>query len=119
MPGDMGAGCMPAEMERSIAALRVKFTEDVDSRILFFEAALAQVRDGADRLAAAQSIRDAAHGIAGLAPSLGFAEVGAAAVQTEHVWDRLSSGTWSQAEMDAAIETLDDLLDRLEATLEL
>lgn len=118
MPYDPGAGRMTEEMERTLAALRVKFTDGVDSRILFFEAALADLRAGADTRATARSIRDAAHGIAGLAPSLGFADVGAAAAETEMAWEHVAAAPRNRQDLDAAIAALDTLLDRLEATLE-
>lgn len=118
MPGELQAGRMPAEMRRTIEALRAKFVDDVEARILHIEAALADLRAGNDPMAAAETISAAAHRIAGLAPSLGFERVGQAAAEAERWWDLALSAHCAPMALERALTSIETLLDRLETTLD-
>lgn len=117
MRGDREMDHMPEAMREAIAGMRVKFIDDIEEKILFLEAALADLRDGVTPLEAARKIEMASHSLAGLAPSLGFAEVGAAAVKSELAWARTLEERDSDAALQNALEAVELLMDRLEAEL--
>lgn len=118
MPTDQNNPRMPEDMKRAIARLREKFKDDAENRILYIESALSDFRDGNDRMEAANRITVAAHSIAGLAPSLGFENLGVQASQTEQLWDRAIEQNLSDTILKPALDATEDLMDQLEATLE-
>tara|TARA_R100000789_G_scaffold2714_2_gene6235 strand:- start:2097 stop:2285 length:189 start_codon:yes stop_codon:yes gene_type:complete len=59
----------------------------------------------------------ASHSLAGLAPSLGFADIGAAAVTSEVAWSKALEERDSDPALQAALDAVEALMDRLEAEL--
>ncbi len=116
MRAESDTSAMPAEMHQAIQALRAKFLDEVETRILHLEGALIEVRHGSDVLAAARAISASAHKIAGLAPTLGFHDVGEAARNTEERWNEAIVQNCSTPSLQPAIIAVEALMDKLEET---
>jgi len=109
---------MPEEMRRTIERLRAEFIDNADQRILYIEAAISEIRDGRDCIHAATQIAIEAHGIAGLALSLGFTSLGQCASKAEQLWDCAINEECSDMSMEPARIAAENLMDQLEAILE-
>ncbi|WP_294613871.1 Hpt domain-containing protein [uncultured Roseovarius sp.] len=122
MLGEHHSEKMPESMRRGIETLRVKFVDEMDSRILSIEAAVADIRNYETCTEAASAIAIAAHNLAGLAPSLGFEEIGTVAAETEQLWEKVRENALlrqcSESERQPALAKVEALLDLLEKTLE-
>ena len=112
----------PDAIRQGIEKLRLKFIDKLEMRILYFEAALSEIRHGDDHSQAADAIVTAAHNLAGLAPSLGYEAIGSAAAETEQLWDKVWEDTLlkkcSPEELEPAISKVEALLDLMEENLE-
>tara|TARA_R100001086_G_scaffold216798_1_gene133039 strand:+ start:146 stop:505 length:360 start_codon:yes stop_codon:yes gene_type:complete len=108
---------MPAALSQAIAGMRLRFIDTIEEKILHLEAALADLRSGNDPIEAARKIEMASHSLAGLAPSLGFADIGAAAVTSEMAWSKALEERDSDPALQAALDAVEALMDRLEAEL--
>ncbi len=118
MPNDVMQKKMPEEMRQGISKLKCKFVEELDNRILDFEAALSEFRQGQNGLNAANLIRLQSHNVSGLASSLGFSEIGFAAAEAELSWAEAIKGNLSPELTCLADAATEKLLDVLESTLE-
>ncbi|WP_320179621.1 Hpt domain-containing protein [Roseovarius pacificus] len=96
----------------AIAALRIKFVESLEERILDIEALLQCCRTAETRSRAFQEITRKAHNLAGVAPSLGFDAIGDAAREAETIADDAS------ADDAAVVQKVEVLLDEMEAQLD-
>lgn len=109
---------MPEGMKRTIERLRAEFINSADQRILYIESAISEIRGGCDCMYAATRIAIEAHGIAGLALSLGFIPLGKCASETEQLWDYAINQECSKMSMKPARIAAENLMDQLEAVLE-
>nr|WP_301182890.1 Hpt domain-containing protein [Roseovarius sp. PS-C2] len=99
-------------IDGAISALRIKFMESLEERILDIEALLQCCRTAETRSRAFQEITRKAHNLAGVAPSLGFDAIGDAAREAETIADDAS------ADDAAVVQKVEVLLDEMEAQLD-
>lgn len=118
MPDDVQVKSMPPEMSQSVAKLRQKFVDQLEQRILALEASLVDFVKSQAKTKPANAICFQCHNISGLASSLGFDEIGAAAAAADCAWGRAIKVNLSPAALTPALETVEKLLELLEDALE-
>lgn len=104
------------DQEPDYSEARQQFISTVDERIGRIDAMSRLLHQSPGTRAVMQRIVDEAHKISGVAATLGFAELGEAAAQSEILLRRvLEGGAAPAAGWDAAAPHVEEMLDRLEA----
>lgn len=102
----------------AVDALRRKFIDGLDDRLLQFEAVLADMRQGRDKRQGLREIAALCHKIAGIAPSFGFERIGQQARQIEMAIDRHVATMAPDLLLGKVVPVLETFLDRLEALID-
>ncbi len=105
------------QLEQAIEGLRQKFLRDLDERIFAFEDAMAQIRNGSNTQHALRHIHAMAHKQAGIAPSLGFAQIGEISRDLEEKIEKTLSDPDCAEKHQAWHKSLELLLDEMEQQL--
>lgn len=101
------------------AGIRQKFRDSIDDRIVLLETARQRMAAGQDASLALQTMAEEAHRISGVADTLGFSRLGAAAARFEAESLALRAARQPAHAIRARMDPLtEDLLDLLEAALE-
>lgn len=117
MPARAHSGSEDQGTDR-FAGIRRKFRNTIDNRIVVLETARRDVSNGHRVTDALKNMAEEAHRISGVAQTLGFVQLGAAAARLEAEILVLRKAGCTACEMQARVDPLtEDLLDRLEDAL--
>ncbi|TNF59021.1 MAG: hypothetical protein EP307_11180 [Rhodobacteraceae bacterium] len=99
-------------LEAGLAALRARFRAGLEDRIIRLEGAAMILRQDAQAVEALAAIRDECHRIAGVAPSLGLADIGEIAMRIDAAFaERRASWPALEAPLERLLAALEGLLD--------
>ena len=108
---------MTGQSEAVNAALREvreRFLFDLDRRICDFEHLKTHIVNGPDRIEAIRAVAMMAHKIRGVAPTLGFAQLGELAATTEDLFSTAEKHSNLNTFWHLAAPVFEDLLDEME-----
>jgi len=100
--------------DKALAEVRDRFLFDLDQRICDLEYLKSHIVNGPDGVAAARAVAMMAHKIRGVAPTLGFAQLGGLAASTEKLFSTAGKHPDLAAFWRVAAPVFEDLLDEME-----
>lgn len=106
------------EARRALDEMRGKFVSNMEMRIVELEKVMRYCKAAGTTEKECREIRDISHKLAGLAPSLGFSNIGKSATFVEKLADSARQGPLHITAEDLLFIHLEDLLEVMEASLD-